>query len=404
MSLRLIAALAPAVTSTLATAIGVILFNLTPRENVPIGLRVEETYPFIVIQISLWTVGATIAWRHPANPIGWLLSAGGLAFGLVYLAGGYAIYGSLSTSGLPYADLAAWIFSWGKVGTGLCAFPVIFLFPDGHAKFRAARVGLATTVSAMVLSAVVLALYPGPLLGIGFVENPYGWSDGAATLNLGLAVVLALALVSVVLGLSSLRARYRDANGIERQQLKWLYGGAGLYLLITIVVVPFYGAGLLGIPVDARISYLANLISGLVFVIFPIAIGIAILRHRLYDIDVLINRTLVYGATTATIVAMYALGVLAAHALLRPFTQGNELAVAASTLAVAALIQPVRRRIQRGVDRRFYRSRYDAARTLDAFGTRLRDEVDIDALRHELVAVVRDTMEPAHASVWLRPQ
>jgi len=402
MSLRLLAAIVPAVLSTLATAVGIVLFVLSPRESAPIELRAENTFPLIAMQVSLLTVGAAIAWRHQANPIGWLLSATGLAAGLVYLAGGYATYGMLSASGLPSADVVAWIFSWSKLAMALSLPPIFFLFPDGRLRFRRDRVGLVTGLTAILLGVGVLAFYPGPLLGIMFVQNPYGWNAGAAALDLAFAVASVLGLVFLILGTSSLRARYRGASGLERQQLKWLYGAAGLYVVTLAVVLPPYLAQWLGIPVDASIRFLANLIGGLAYTIFPIAIGIAILRHRLYDIDVLINRTLVYGATTATLVAMYALGVLAAHALLRPFTQGNELAVAVSTLAVAALIQPVRRRIQQGVDRRFYRSRYDAARTLDAFGTRLRDEVDIDALRRDLIDVVRDTMEPAHASVWLR--
>ena len=134
----------------------------------------------------------------------------------------------------------------------------------------------------------------------------------------------------------------------------------------------------------------------------PASIAVAILRHQLYDIDLVINRTLVYGATTATLAALYAGVALIAQGLFRPLTQGTELGVAVSTLTVAALIQPIKRAVQRAVDRRFYRSRYDAARTVDALAVRLRDEVDLDALRRELVAVARDTMQPAHASVWLR--
>jgi hypothetical protein len=404
MSLRLLATIVPAVLSTLATAVGIVLFALSPRESAPIELRAENTYPLIAMQLSLLTVGAAIAWRHRANPIGWLLSATGLAAGLVYLAGGYATYGMLSTNRLPSADVVAWLFSWAKLAMGLSLPPIFFLFPDGQLRSRRDRIGLVTGLTAVLLGVGVLAFSPGPLLGILFVQNPYGWNAGEAALKLAFAVACVLGFVFLFLGTISLRARYRGASGLERQQLKWLYGAAGLYVVTLVVILPPYLAEWLGIPVEALIRYLANLIGGLAYTIFPIAIGIAILRHRLYDIDVLINRTLVYGATTATLLGLYAVIVLVALALLRPLTQGSELAVAVSTLAVASLIQPVRRRVQRGVDRRFYRSRYDAARTLEAFGTRLRDEVDIDALRHELVAVVHDTMEPAHASLWLRPQ
>jgi hypothetical protein len=157
-----------------------------------------------------------------------------------------------------------------------------------------------------------------------------------------------------------------------------------------------------GGPGNSLTLYAGNMLTALATSTIPIAIAVAILRYRLYDIDLLINRTLVYGATSATLVLTYALVVLALGAALRPLTQSSELAVAGSTLAVAALIQPVRRRIQSAVDQRFYRARYDAERTVDGFALRLRDEVDLDALRAELVGVVRDTVRPAHASLWLR--
>lgn len=190
MSLRLAGTLAPGALSTVATLAGVLLFSLTPPETAPVGLRLEDAYPFITLQVSLGTVGAAIAWRHPANPIGWLLSASGLAAGLAYFAGGYATYGSLSEDGLPSADVAGWIFTWGKVAMGLGVLPILLLFPDGRLRSRGARVGLAAGVSSIVLTVGVIAFHPGPLLGIGFVENPYGWRDGSAILDLALAVAL----------------------------------------------------------------------------------------------------------------------------------------------------------------------------------------------------------------------
>lgn len=402
MSFRLLAALAPAVLSTLVTAVGVVLFVLTPREIAPPGLRAEDTYPFIAIPASLCIVGAAIAWRHPVNPIGWLLLAGGLFAAIVYLAGAYATYGTLSESGLPSADVAAWIFAWGRTGMALWIPPIVFLFPDGRLHSRRDGVGLAAGVSALVLVMLVLAFYPGPFLAIRFVENPYGWNAGAAVLEVVIAVASLLVLALLYFGTSSLRARYRTASSLQRQQLKWLGGGVALYLVTLAVVAPPYIAELVGLPVDPLILYLANLIGGLAYTIVPIAIGIAILRYRLYEIDVVIRRTLVYGAVSVALVATYLVAVVLLQTALRSLTSGSELAVAGSTLLVVALFQPLRTRVQDTVDRRFYRSRYDAARTLDAFGLRLRDEVDLDALRHELLGVVRDTMEPAQASVWLR--
>ena len=404
MSLRLLAVFALAALSTLATAIGVVLFNLTPRESVPIDLRAENTYPFILIQVSLLTVGAAIAWRHPANPIGWLFSATGLAAALAYLASAYAIYGTLSARGLPSADVAGWIFSWGKVAIGMWMPPLVFLFPDGRLRSRHDGVGLVMGLSAMALIAAMLASYPGPLLAIELIENPYGWKAGATAIELVLAVACALVIPFVLYGISSLRARYRAAGSLERLQLKWFCGGAVLYLVTTAVVGPAYVAAWLGIPVDELIRFLANLIGGLAYTIFPIAIGIAILRYRLYEIDVVIRRTLVYGAVSLILAATYLAAVLVLQAALRSLTSGSELAVAGSTLMVIALFQPLRARIQTGVDRRFYRSHYDAARTLDDFSVRLRDEVDLDAVRSDLLDAVDRTVQPASASVWLREQ
>jgi hypothetical protein len=379
MSLGLLAAIAPAVPATIMTAVGVVLFVLSPRETAPPGLRAEDAYPFIAIPLSLCTVGAAIAWRHPRNPIGWLLSTGGVFAALVYLAGAYATYGTLGESRLPYADVAAWVFAWGRTGMAIWIPPVVFLFPDGHLRSRLDRVGLLIGLSTLVLGAVGLALYPGRFMAIAFVENPFGWQQGAAILDAALAAIGVLALSAVYLGIKSVRARYRSASALERQQLKWLAAGALLYVVTTAVILPPYFAAWIGLPVDPLLVYLANLFGGLAYTIMPITIGVAILRYRLYEIDVVIRRTLVYGAVSVVLAGTYLAAVIVLQAALRSLTSGSELAVAGSTLLVVALFQPLRSRIQGTVDRRFYRSRYDAARTLDAFGLRLRDEVDVDA-------------------------
>jgi hypothetical protein len=228
--------------------------------------------------------------------------------------------------------------------------------------------------------------------GKGAVPNPTGGIPGAVgdvaavmapLLNVGGLMLLLLAAVASVV------VRFTRSRGVERQQLKWFAYAAALLALSVVAsaVVP--------VPI---VSALTTLVAfGL-----PVALAIAVLRYRLYDIDLLINRTVVYGATSAAIGAIFFAGIVALQAVLRPLTSGSELAVAASTLVSFALFQPVRRRIQTGVDRRFNRAHHDAARTLDSFADHLRDEVDLDALRSDLLEAVRATMAPAHASLWLR--
>jgi len=234
-------------------------------------------------------------------------------------------------------------------------------------------------------------LRPGPLADFRSIENPYGVAGGAVE---GVEALSALLLVVGLAGSAlSLILRFRRATGHQRQQVKWL-ALAGAVAAVTVPIAAV-GSGLWG---DA-VTNIASMISVLGL---PIAAGIAILRHRLYDIDVVINRTLVYGALTATLAGIYLASVLVLQLALSGVTEGSGPAVAASTLAVAGLFRPARARIQAVVDRRFFRRKYDAARTLESFGARLRDEVDLGALNAELGAVVRETLQPAHVSLWLR--
>ena len=402
MSRRLLTTFAPAMASATLTLAGLVLFGLAPRERVPVGLHLEESFPFIFMQLSLGAVGAIVAWRQPRNPIGWLLSVGGLAASLEFLAAGYMTYGLLSVGGLPWADVVSWFWSWGATLVGLCILPVLFLFPDGHLRSPQARVGIVMGVLATVAIAAVISPRAGPMLGVRFAENPFGWREGARLLDVALLIPLALGLAAFALGASSLRTRYQGASDLERQQLKWLFGGVALWAATYTIVTPAFFSDAFGVAVDPLIPYLGRIGAGLGFSIVPVVIGIAILRYRLYEIDVLIKRTVVYATTSAAVAAVFVLGILALQGILRPLTSGSELAIAASTLVSFGLFQPIRRRVQDAVNRRFDRSRYDTARTLDAFADQLRDEVDLDAVRTDLLGVVRQTMAPAHTSLWLR--
>jgi hypothetical protein len=326
-------------------------------------------------------VGSLIAARRQENAIGWLLLGSGLAWLLTGFAQQYA-QASLRT-GLPaVGPISALQAFWGP-STVLLALATL-LVPDG--RLPSPRWRLVVWVALLDI-----------LLLVGSTLR----RDPASLLPTLSGLLLAAVLVGSA---GALLARLRHARGAQRQQLMWVASGSAFLTLVflgTVAVVfsPF-GRGLFGpdrIPADALPVPFA-----IGFVALPLSIGIAVLRHRLFEIDVLINRALVYGATTAAIAAAFFGGIVVLEAALRPVTGGSELAVAASTLLCFGLFQPLRRRIQRGVDRSFYRGRYDAERTLDEFGVRLRDEVDLDAVRGELLDAVGATLSPAQASVWLR--
>ena len=340
-------------------------------------------------------VGALIALRRPGNAVGWIL----LGIAIAFAAGETALV-YVSEPSNPGRVPVAWVAGWmANVWFGLAVIFLPLLFPHGRLPSPRWRPVLWLGVAEIVFGAGSSALAPGPLeLRPGImIENPLGVAGGVVEVASTLGTVLGA--VAVVLAAASVVVRLRRARGAERQQLKWFaYVGvlAAACLFVAVLVGSVLGDPNEGFAVLATVAWL----SGLALLAFglPAATGIAILRHRLYDVDVVIRRTLVYAALTATLGATY-LGLV----LLVGLAVGeSNLAIAASTLAVAALFRPARARIQAVVDRRFYRRRYDAAQTLEAFGARLRDELDLDSLGADLRDVVRDTVAPAHISLWLR--
>jgi hypothetical protein len=345
------------------------------------------------IVVGFAGVGALIASRHPANPIGWLFCGIGVAGALMSLSRGYAEYwldGNAASTSL--GELAA---SYGDVSWTPAILPaatfLLLLFPNGRLPSRRWRPVAWCAGLGIALVFVGDFTSPGPLEDYPHVVNAYGVDS--PVLDLVEVIGALLLLVALVGSPLSLVLRYRRAGHDERQQIKWLaLAGAVAAATFVIAVVAW----------DLLTEPVANSAIMLSIVALPVAAGVAILRHRLYDIDVVINRTLVYGALTATLALTYLGSVLLLQLALDPLTEGSGLAVAASTLAVAALFRPARARIQEGVDRRFYRRKYDAARTLESFGAHLRNEVDLDALGSELRAVVAEAMQPASISLWLR--
>jgi hypothetical protein len=350
---------------------------------------------------AFMVVGVVIVAHRPGNAVGWIFSAVGLLSSAGVLGMEYAEYAYVTRPGwLPGAVVAAWIANWywfPLLGLILVFTPL--LFPTGRllsARWRPVAVAAAVGTAAMT---VLVALQPtirlqnkddtlpNPL-GLAGVPDP---EDGV----LG-AVLLGLLFGCMAAAVASVGVRFRRSRGVERQQLKWFAYAAALLAVSFLLWGFLLPAG----PVT-------DVVFGLTIALVPVAAGIAILRYRLYEIDRLINRTLVYGLLTALLGGAYAIVVLVLGHLGQLFgginTQLPSWAVAGATLAVAALFQPARRRIQAIVDRRFNRRRYDAAKTIEAFSARLRDEIDLDTLSAELLAVVHQTMEPTRASLWLRP-
>ena len=362
-----------------------------------------EHLSFMLPFTAFAMVGALVASRRPENPVGWILCAVGLSNLLWAFASKYAIYALVTREGsLPGAEVMAWLgMGWiATLGWGLMATFLPLLFPTGRLVSPRWRPVAWLTAMVLALAVVAQAIAPGPMTEeTPTITNPLGIESVAAIFpvveNVGMTLLMAAVLASV----ASLIVRFRWSRGDERQQLKWFAYSAAL-LAISIMLglmsnfVPVLEFG----PYGSALQILG--VSSI-----PIAVAIAVLRYRLYDIDRLINRTLVYGSLTVLLALVYVGGVVGLQYAFRALTgQESTLAVVASTLAIAALFGPLRSRVQGLVDRRFYRRKYDARKTLEGFSAKLREETDLNALNDELVRVVNVTMQPAHAGLWLRPE
>jgi hypothetical protein len=353
-------------------------------------------------------VGALIASRRPENPIGWICLVAGLFWTLIALDDQYTAYGLATTGVVPFPAAVVALSQWLWVPpVGLLSIYLILLFPDGRLPSRRWRPLAWFSGAVMALVSLAIVLAPGPLPDLGGVRNPFGL-EGYPWIADATNVIPALLPLCTLASALSLVLRYRRSGSEQREQIKWIaFAGSfvGLMSLITVVSTLIFAPEFadstgtqplwLGVLQDVELLSFAGI---------PVAVGIAVLRYRLYDIDVIINRTLVYGSLTATLIALYFGGIVVLQRLFVLLTgQQSTLAVVASTLLIAALFNPLRRRIQSFIDRRFYRRKYDARKTLEAFTAKLRDETDFDALNAELVGVVNETIQPAHVSLWLRP-
>jgi hypothetical protein len=352
-------------------------------------------------------VGVLIAIKQPTNLIGWICLAVGLLWMLGVMSSSYAVYGLrvATPSSLPFpAAIGSLGEGTGPTAVGLLGTYLILLFPDGKLPSGRWRPLAWLSGTVIVLYFIVGILAPGPLSDLRNVSNPFGLESHPWMADARDAVGLLLPLCMLASALS-LVLRYRRSGREVREQIKWIAFAASV-LAVTVSVAVTYGTFTSDAIGGAGLSW-GNILEDMITLSFagvPIAVGFAVLKYRLYDIDVVINRTLVYGPLTATLVLFYVGGVVFLQYTFRLITgQGSQMAIVASTLAIAALFNPLRRRVQAFVDRRFYRRKYDAAKTLEAFSAKLRDETDLDMLNDELVGVVRDTMQPAHVSLWLRP-
>jgi heme/copper-type cytochrome/quinol oxidase subunit 2 len=389
-----------------ALAAACLIFSLlnghTLYEMVLTGI--PTTVILLTQMVSFSVVGALIASHRPENPLGWLFCAAALFYGIEIAGEEYAIYALFTNpDSLPLGAELAWLTEWIWVpGFGIILVFLPLLFPDGHLPSRRWRgVGWLGGLSIgliCVLISIVLWAERGPALlqqleGFGGEVEEWRSAISEWVLQLGGPMLLVAGLGAVI----SLFVRFRRARGDERQQIKWFASAAALtlaWILVAEVIVAEQQPG--------EIVALSGL---LVIASIPVATGIAILRYRLYDIDRIINRTLVYGSLTVMLALLYFGGVSAIQALFGALTgqeKQPQLAIVVSTLVIAALFNPLRRRIKSFIDRSFYRSKYDAAKTLGAFSAKLREETDLDALSDALTSVVSETMQPAQVSLWLR--
>jgi hypothetical protein len=365
------------------TALDFLLIAMNVSLNTPVYVFWPE---LTSLAVGYSVIGAIIGSRLPNHPIGWICCAIGLIAAVDHFAGEYAVYALLAQPHtLPGGKAMLWLQGWfWMLFIGLIVF-LLLLFPTGRLPSRRWR----------PFAWVSVAMISGGVIWSSIISPDVGFNAPPSPVQLSVLLLGGVAAASLVVG-------RRGARGVERQQIKWLLYVGPLFFIAAGLHVGFYYFWLTERSWGLWASYLLVAVGGLSG---PMAIGIAILRYRLYEIDLIINRTLVYGSLTAILVALYFVGIVVLQRVFVLLTgQKSTLAIVASTLVIAALFNPLRRRIQAFIDRRFYRRKYDARKTLEAFSAQLRDETDLEALSDDLLGVVRETMQPAHVSLWLRPE
>jgi hypothetical protein len=337
-------------------------------------------------------VGGLVSARRPDNPVGWLMLAIGGLLSLPLLLAAYAGQALLEHPSWPLGTVAAWVTTWLYLLAFFGIVLLILVFPGGRLVGTSRRWTARTAASASAILVLAAALLPGRMDGFGRLRNPFGIDDWSNQLETVTSWSGAVVIATFLMALGTIFARLRDARGEERQQLKW-------FAYATVVTLVAQAPNWLPLGLEDSFLGLVGLVVSLVAL--PVAIAVAILQHRLYDIDVIIKRTLVYGSLTVLLTLTYLGLVLGLGMLLDPLTAQNDLAVAASTLVVAALFRPLRARVQGAVDRRFFRNRYDAAWVVASFSDRLRQQMDLETVSADLCAVVRQSVQPDHVSLCI---
>jgi len=376
--------------ATLGCCAAGLAVTLAVTRPLTVAVLVEGAAHALAFPLGYATVGLVLSLRRPANPIGWLYAAAGLVWSLAIPGDSWLYQLVAEHRPLPLAAQVAAVFgefNWAPATVLGVTLPAL-LVPDGRLRSRRWRPVAATSMVAAVMVVMGAGLAPAQLEDLP-IANPFGLAGPAGAVAGLLANVGTLLWVAtMVASLACVVVRFRSSRGVERQQLRWVAAGAAAAV-----------AGLLGGAAVPQGTVLSGVLYSSVLFI-PLAVAVAVLRYRLWDLDRLVSRTVTYALVTALLVVPYLVIVPAAGRLVGG---SGSLAVAAATLAAAAVFQPLRRRVQDLVDRRFNRRRYDAARTVEGFAAHLRDQVDLDALRAELLAVVDHTMQPVGASLWLRP-